>query len=47
MNIVDACRDPQLFSPWFKDPATWASWLVFLAALFALPMDAHLNKRQS
>ncbi len=39
MNIVDACRDPKLFAPWFKDPATWAAWLAFLTALFALPMD--------
>ena len=39
MNIVDACRDPELFGPWFKVPATWAPWWAFLAALFALPMD--------
>jgi hypothetical protein len=39
MNIVEACRDPNLFARWFKDPATWAAWLAFLAALFALPMD--------
>lgn len=37
-TIIDACRDPALFEPWFKDPATWAAWFAFLAALFALPM---------
>lgn len=38
MNILQACADPHLFGPWFKRPATWAAWRVFLAALFGLPM---------
>lgn len=38
MNILEACADPKLFAPFFKSPATWASWRAFLAALFALPM---------
>ena len=37
MNILEAMRDPNLFAPWFlRDPATWAAWRAFLAALFAL-----------
>ena len=40
MNIVQSMRDPALFRPWFRDPATWAAWRAFLAALFALPMSA-------
>ena len=40
LTILEAIRDPQLFAPWFKDPATWRAWFAFLAALFALPMDA-------
>ena len=28
-----------LFGPWFKKPATWAAWRVFLSALFGLPID--------
>jgi hypothetical protein len=40
VNILDAMRDDNLFAPWFRDPGTWAAWRAFLAALFALPMDA-------
>ena len=40
MNILQAIDDPKLFRPWFKNPATWATWRVFLAALFGLPMTA-------
>jgi len=40
VNIVDAMRDPQLFKPWFKEPATWAAWEAFLCAMFGLPMTA-------
>lgn len=36
--ILDALCDPKLFGPWFKDPATWAAWRAFLAALFAQSM---------
>ena len=36
--ILDALCDPKLFGPWFKDPATWAAWHAFLAALFAQSM---------
>ena len=39
MNILDACRDPKLFGPWFRKPGTWAAWWAFLAALFGLDMD--------
>jgi hypothetical protein len=35
-TILDACRDPNLFAPWFRNYDTWAVWQVFLAALFAL-----------
>jgi len=40
MNIAEAVRDPHLFGSLFKKPETWAAWLVFLKAVFALPMDA-------
>ena len=36
--ILDTLTDPRLFARWFRDPNTWAAWLAFLAALFALPM---------
>lgn len=39
MNIVQACRDPHLFGPWFGRKDSFATWFAFLAALFALPMD--------
>ncbi|WP_414899352.1 hypothetical protein [Rhizobium cremeum] len=38
MNILEACEDPELFGPWFKDPETYQAWFAFLAALFGLPM---------
>lgn len=39
MNIISAITDPHLFKPLFRDLKTWAAWLVFLKALFALPMN--------
>jgi hypothetical protein len=38
MNILQAMGDRRLFGPHFKGD-TWARWRVFLAALFALPLD--------
>ena len=38
VTILDAMRDPLLFGPWFKD-GTWDSWMVFLSALFGLPLE--------
>jgi hypothetical protein len=37
-TIIDACRAPALFAPWFKERSSWSAWFAFLAALFALPM---------
>ena len=37
MNILDAIRDPKVFGQHFK-AESWTAWLVFLAALFVLPM---------
>lgn len=39
ITILDACRDPNLFGPWFRDPKTWGAWFAFLKALSGLPMD--------
>jgi len=39
MNIIKAIQDDNLFKPLFRDLSTWASWQVFLKALFALPMS--------
>ena len=41
LSIVDALDDPDLFGPHFRGgAASWRAWRAFLAALFALPMDA-------
>jgi hypothetical protein len=40
MSLIEACDDPDLFAPWFKDRATWAAWFCFLRVLFGLPMTA-------
>jgi hypothetical protein len=39
VTILEAVADPQLFRRWFRDPASWAAWRAFLAALFGLPMS--------
>ena len=43
-NILEAMADEQLFGDWFKRGFlrgdTWKAWRAFLAALFALPLDA-------
>lgn len=41
MTIIDALRDPQLFGalPAFQDLSTWRNWLVFLKAVYGLPLD--------
>jgi len=36
MPIIEACRDPNLFRPWFRVWSTWRSWRVFLRAVFGL-----------
>lgn len=38
MNLLEATRDRNLFSPWFER-GDWSAWRAFLAALFGLPMD--------
>jgi hypothetical protein len=42
-TILRAMQDKKLFGPWFSQnwlgTDTWQVWKVFLAALFALPMD--------
>jgi len=38
MTLLDAINDPKLFQPWFRKRKSWESWLILLAALFALPM---------
>ncbi len=40
MTIIEALRDKDLFGKLarFRDLSTWAAWITFLKALFALPM---------
>jgi hypothetical protein len=38
MNILRALDDEKVFAPFFRGES-WAAWRVFLAALFALPMQ--------
>jgi hypothetical protein len=39
MNILEAIDDHHLFGSLFKKPETWAAWMTFLKAVFALPMN--------
>jgi len=38
VNIIDAVQDQKLLGPLFKDLRTWRPWLVYLRALFGLPI---------
>lgn len=38
LDIIQAVHNKYLFWPLFRKLETWAAWLVFLKALFALPM---------
>jgi hypothetical protein len=40
VSIIDAMDDPHLFGKFFRNRTTWATWRVFLCALFGLPMTA-------
>jgi hypothetical protein len=43
LNIIQACEDPDIFGPWFKDRETWAAWFAFLRVMFGLQLsDAEL-----
>jgi hypothetical protein len=39
ITIIDACQDPEIFGPWFKERETWAAWFAFLKVIFGLPLD--------
>ncbi|MDE3041123.1 MAG: terminase family protein [Nitrospirota bacterium] len=41
MNILDAIKHPQLFGclPVFADMSSWVRWIVFLKAVYGLPLD--------
>jgi hypothetical protein len=39
ITIIEACQDPDVFGPWFRDRLTWAAWFVFLRVLFGLGLD--------
>jgi len=39
ITIIDACTDPDIFSPWFRDQQSWAAWFCFLKVMFGLPLD--------
>ena len=42
-TIIDCIRHRDLFGslPAFKTVKTWTAWIVWLKAIFALPMDGH------
>jgi hypothetical protein len=37
MNLLQACKDPALFAPWFRR-GNWSAWRAFIAAAFGLSM---------
>src|ERR1700733_7414871 len=39
LTIVDACLDPEIFAPWFKDMQTWTAWFVVLKVMFGLQLN--------
>jgi hypothetical protein len=38
IDILQTIKDPKIFAQHFRRAESWSAWLVFLAALFALPM---------
>ncbi len=43
LTILQACRDAQLFAPWFGGQ-TWQSWFAFFATVFGLELDEEAQK---
>ena len=39
ITIIDALRNRKLFGPLFADLTTWTAWIVWLKAVFGLPME--------
>jgi hypothetical protein len=39
ISIIQACEDPEIFGPWFKDAQTWTAWFVVLKVMFGLPLN--------
>src|SRR5262245_49608424 len=39
IDIIQAIRNPKLFGGLFKSLDTWSAWIVWLKAVFGLPMD--------
>ena len=39
MNIIDGIERANVFGRMFKDSSTWRPWMVFLRALFGLPIE--------
>lgn len=40
MTIIEAMQDPAVFGRHFSDLASWRAWIVWLKALYGLPLDA-------
>jgi hypothetical protein len=38
ITIIDACRDRDIFGPWFKDASTWVAWFALLKCMFGLSL---------
>jgi hypothetical protein len=38
VNIIEAMEDPRFLRPSFRDLSSWRSWMIFLRALFGLPI---------
>src|SRR5262245_60740444 len=39
IDIIQALRNPKLFGSMFKSLDSWQAWIVWLKAVFGLPMD--------
>jgi bifunctional DNA-binding transcriptional regulator/antitoxin component of YhaV-PrlF toxin-antitoxin module len=39
VNIIEELGDPRFLGPSFRDLSTWRAWMVFLRALFGLPIE--------
>jgi hypothetical protein len=45
MNIIDIINDSRFFKPLFRDEGSWRAWMVFLKALFGIPITDKVERK--
>ena len=48
-SIIETCKDPRVFGPWFNRAVgedTWVAWMAFIRALFGLGQTAKVREQR-